>query len=99
MDHVRGAPYHPVTQDVIERRHHNLKNRLLLEHYYLLGHLEARIDTFVCHYSHCRYLESHGGLTPADVDFGRCQTIRLKRERIYRKTFERRHSQHQRQAA
>ena len=47
MDHVRGAPYHPMTQGKIERWHQTLKNRILLEHYYLPGDLEAQIDAFV----------------------------------------------------
>jgi len=33
MKHVRGAPYHPMTQGKIERWHQTLKNRVLLEHY------------------------------------------------------------------
>ena len=99
MDHVRGAPYHPMTQGKIERWHQTLKNRILLEHYYLPGDLEARIDDFVGQYNHCRYHESLGNLTPADVYFGRGQAILLKRERIKRKTFERRRLQHQQQAA
>ena len=41
MDHVRGAPYHPMTQGKIERWHQTLKNRILLENYYLPGDLEA----------------------------------------------------------
>ena len=35
MEHVRGAPYHPHTQGKIERWHQTLKNRILLENYYL----------------------------------------------------------------
>ena len=35
MEHVRGAPYHPQTQGKIERWHQTLKNRILLENYYL----------------------------------------------------------------
>jgi len=35
MSHVRGAPYHPQTQGKIERWHQTLKNRVLLEHYFL----------------------------------------------------------------
>jgi len=38
--HVRSAPYHPQTQGKIERWHQTLKNRILLEHYYLPGRLE-----------------------------------------------------------
>ena len=42
MNHVRGAPYHPMTQGKIERWHQTLKNRILLENYYLPGDLEAQ---------------------------------------------------------
>jgi transposase InsO family protein len=52
MDHVRGAPYHPMTQGKIERWHQTLKNRILLENYYLPGDLEAEIDAFVANYNH-----------------------------------------------
>src|SRR3954452_3990027 len=31
MPHIRGAPYHPMTQGKIERWHLTLKNRILLE--------------------------------------------------------------------
>jgi len=99
MKHVRGAPYHPQTQGKIERWHQTLKNRILLENYYLPGDLEAQIDEFVGHYNHQRYHESLKHLTPADVYFGRGQTILLKRERIKRKTFEQRRLQHARAAA
>ena len=86
MGHVRGAPCHPQTQGKIERWHQTLKNRILLENYYLPGDLEAKIDTFVNHYNNCRYHESLSNLTPADVYFGRTQTILLERERIKRDT-------------
>jgi len=42
MGHVRGAPCHPQTQGKIERQHQTLKNRILLENYYLLGDLETK---------------------------------------------------------
>src|SRR5437870_10797157 len=99
MDHVRGAPYHPMTQGKIERWHQTLKNRILLENYYLPGDLEAQIEAFVADYNHRRYHESVGNLTPADVYFGRGQTILLQRERIKRQTIAQRRLQHQRQAA
>jgi len=57
----------------IERWHLTLKNRILLENYYLPGELEARIEAFVAHYNHLRYHESIDNLTPADVYFGRGQ--------------------------
>ena len=99
IDHVRGAPYHPMTQGKIERWHQTLKNRILLEHYYLPGHLETQIAEFVSNYNHRRYHESLGNLTPADVYFGRGQTILLQRERIKRKTFEQRRLKHESAAA
>jgi putative transposase len=43
MEHVRSAPYHPQTQGKIERWHQTLKNRILLEHYYLPGDLERQV--------------------------------------------------------
>ena len=99
MDHVRGAPYHPQTQGKIERWHQTLKNRILLENYYLPGALEAEIDSFVEHYNHHRYHESLDNLTPADVYFGRGQTILSDRERIKRSTIQQRRLQHRLRAA
>jgi putative transposase len=96
MTHVRGAPYHPMTQGKIERWHQTLKNRILLENYY---DLEAQIEAFVADYNHRRYHESINNLTPADVYFGRGNIILLQRERIKRQTIAQRRSQHQRQAA
>ena len=58
MEHVRGAPYHPQTQGKIERWHQTLKNRVLLENYYLPGDLETQLGAFVEHYNHRRYHES-----------------------------------------
>ncbi|MFH5947774.1 transposase, partial [Roseomonas xinghualingensis] len=97
--HVRGAPCHPQTQGKIERWHQTLKNRILLENYYLPGDLEAQINAFVEHYNHQRYHESLQNLTPADVYFGRGQTILLERERIKRQTLQQRRLLHQRRAA
>ena len=97
--HIRGAPYHPQTQGKIERWHQTLKNRILLENYYLPGDLENQIDAFVDHYNHHRYHESLGNLTPADVYFKRGQTILLERERIKRQTIKTRRLHHRKSAA
>ena len=99
MEHVRGAPYHPQTQGKIERWHQTLKNRILLNNYYLPGDLERQIDAFVEHYNHVRYHESINNLTPADVYFGRAETILAERQRIKRATIANRRLQHQLQAA
>ena len=99
IEHVRGAPYHPQTQGKIERWHQTLKNRILLENYYLPGDLERQVAAFVAHYNHTRYHESLDNLTPADVYFGRAEAILLERERIKRQTIANRRLQHQLHAA
>ena len=83
MVHIRGAPCHPQTQGKIERWHQTLKNRILLEAYYLPGDLESSLQN----------------LTPADVYFGRGQTILLERKRIKADTIKQRRLQHQLKAA
>jgi len=50
IEHIRGAPCHPQTQGKIERWHQTLKNRILLENYYLPDELDAQIEAFVDHY-------------------------------------------------
>jgi transposase InsO family protein len=99
MDHVRGTPHHPQTQGKIERWHQTLKNRILLENYYLPGDLETSIGAFVERYNHCRYHESLGNLTPADVYFDRVNTILDRRRKIKELTIRKRRLAHRRQAA
>jgi transposase InsO family protein len=99
MDHVRGAPYHPQTEGKIERWHQTLENRILLENYFLPGDLRQKIDAFVEQHNNRRYHESLQNLTPADVYFGRGQTILKQRERIKRKTIETRRLRHCKSAA
>jgi len=94
MAHTRGKPYHPMTQGKIERYHRSLKNQILLENYYLPGQLEARLAEFVAYYNNLRYHESLNNLTPADIYFGRAQTILTRRQNIKRKTFELRRQLH-----
>src|SRR4249919_3680733 len=99
IKHIRGAPYHPMTQGKIERWHQTLKNRILLENYFLPGDLEAQIAAFVDDYNHRRYHESIDNLTPADVYFGRGPTNLAERERIKRQTIADRRLRHRLQAA
>jgi len=99
MDHIRGAPYHPQTQGKIERWHQTLKNRILLDNYFLPGDLIQQIEAFIEHYNHQRYHESLRNLTPADIYFGRGQSILNRRERIKRNTIEARRLQYRKTAA
>ena len=61
--------------------------------------ISNQIDAFVGHYNHVRYHESINNLTPADVYFGRAETILAERERIKRATISNRRLQHQLKAA
>ena len=99
MEHVRGAPFHPQTQGKIERWHQTMKNRILLENYYLPSDLEQQIGIFVDHYNNHRYHESLNNVTPADVYFGRDKNILRERENIKKQTIQYRRLQHQKQAA
>ena len=99
MEHIRGAPFHPQTQGKIERWHQTMKNRILLENYYLPGNLEQQIGAFVDHYNNHRYHESLNNVTPADVYFGRDKDILRERKKIKQQTIQYRRLQHQRQAA
>ncbi len=99
MSHVRGAPCHPQMQGKIERWYQTLKNRILLENYYLPGDLQAQIAAFVEHYNHQRYHESLNNVTSADACFGRATAILQHRERIKRQTIQLRRLQHRKRAA
>jgi transposase InsO family protein len=99
MAHVRGAPYHPQTQGKIERCHLTLKNRTLLDNYYLPSHLEHQISEFIRYYNHHRYHESLNNLTPAGVYFGRSPEILQRRIKIKQQTLKQRALQHHANAA
>jgi putative transposase len=90
MEHVCGAPHHPQTQGKIERWHQTLKNRILLENYYLPGDLEGQIGDFVDHYNNRRYHESLNNVTPADVYCGRHAAIIERRQKIKKLTIQNR---------
>jgi len=88
LRHTRGKPYHPMTQGKIERWHRSLKNRILLDHYYLPGDLEREIGAFVTYYNEQRYHESLNNLTPNQVWLGRGQSILEHRRKIKEKTLQ-----------
>lgn len=76
-----------------------LKNRGLLENYYLPGDLENQIGAFIGHYNHQRYHESIGNVTPANAYFGRATAIIERRKQIKELTIKTRRLNHQRQAS
>ena len=94
MAHTRGKPYHPMTQEKIERWHRSLKNEILLENYYLPGQLESAVGRFVEYYNHERYHESLNNLKPADVYYGRGTKILRMRRKIKQRTMNERRRLH-----
>jgi transposase InsO family protein len=82
MEHIRGAPYHPMTQGKIERWHRSMKNVVKLQNFYSPAEPEAAISEFVEYYNHERYHESLDNHTPADVYFGKEKEVLTNRERI-----------------
>lgn len=94
MKHTRGKPYHPMTQGKIERWHRSLKNRILLENYYLPGELKQQIGNFIEYYNRRRYHESLNNLTPEDVWLGRGQKILNQRQKIKQNTINLRRQLH-----
>ena len=82
IDHIYGAPYHPMTQGKIERWHRSMKNVIKLQNYYSPSELERAIAEWVEYYNNQRYHESLENVTPADVYFGREKEIIKKRNKL-----------------
>jgi hypothetical protein len=57
LKHIRGAPYHPMTQGKIERYHRSMKNVVKLQTFYFPWELEQAIEGFVTYYNNARYPE------------------------------------------
>lgn len=90
IEHVRGAPYHPMTQGKIERYHRSMKNVVKLQNHYSPSELEQSITEFVEYYNNHRYHEAIDNLTPADVYSGKSEEVLTRREQIKKNTLDRR---------
>jgi len=88
IEHIRGAPYHPMTQGKIERWHRSMKNVVKLQNYYSPSELEQSIAEFVEYYNNQRYHETIDNLTPSDVYSGKSEEVLTKREQIKKNTLE-----------
>jgi putative transposase len=71
-----------------------LKNRVLLENYYLSGDLEAQTGHFIEHDNQHFYHETLGNLPSANFYFGRCQEIPADLRPVKRQTLEHRQLLH-----
>jgi len=92
IEHIRGAPYHPMTQGKIECYHRSMKNVVKLQNYYSPSALEQSNAEFDEYYNNERYHEAIDNLTPADVYSGKSEEVLTKREQIKQTTLERRRS-------
>ena len=93
MQHIRSAPYHPMTQGKIERYHRSMKNVVMLRNYYYPWELEQALEAFVQYYNHERYHEALENLTPADVYAGKSEEVLTRRKQIKLDTLRKRKQQ------
>lgn len=94
INHVRSAPFHPMTQGKIERYHRSMKNVLLLEHYYSPDEQRTRLAEWVDYYNHQRYHESLDNVRPADAYWGRQEQILADRQKTKQLTLAQRRKNH-----
>ena len=84
-----------MTQGKIERYHRSMKNRILLENYYLPGQLEQSIGEFVEYYNNRPLPREPGQPDAGRRLLRRGPAILKRRETIKRKTIEQRRRLHQ----
>lgn len=75
MDHTRG-----------KRWHRTMKDKILLDNYYLPGDLECQPSEFITNYNTRRHHKSINNLTPEDVWLGRGQSILEQRRKTKENT-------------
>lgn len=88
--HIRGKPFHPMTQGKIERYHRLMKSIVTLDNYYSPEELETEISSFVSYYNNERYHESLNNVAPVDVYHGRAAEILSRRKQIKKRTMRKR---------
>jgi len=81
------SPYHPETNGKVERYHRTIKEQVKLVVHGTPSVLEKAVAAFVDCYSHRRYHEGIGNVTPADAYYGR-------REEVSRRTLRQRGDYH-----
>jgi transposase InsO family protein len=86
MKHIVASPYHPQTNGKLERYHRTAKAKVNVFVYDSPGALTEAMDEFVSYYNYRRYHEALGNVTPADVYYGRRETIHARRQEVKHKT-------------
>jgi putative transposase len=88
MKHIVASPYHPQTNGKLERYHRTAKANINLLVYHSREALEQAMGEFVRHYNYERYHEALANVTPADVYYGRRESILARREEVKQKSLE-----------
>ena len=88
IKHIVAAPYHPQTNGKLERYHRTAKATINLFVYQSPEALVHAMGEFVRHYNYERYHEALGNITPADVYYGRRESILAHREEVKQKSLE-----------
>jgi transposase InsO family protein len=95
IGHILAAPYHPQTNGKVERYQQSLKREVNQLPYELPGHLEKAIAGFVDYYNYRRYHKALRNVTPADVLYGRRESILERRKEVQILTINRRRDYNQ----
>ena len=90
IGHILAAPYHPQTNGKVERYQQSLKREVNQLPYELPSRLGKAIADFVDYYNHRRYHKALSNVTPADVFYGRRETILQRRKEVQILTINRR---------
>ena len=93
--HILAAPYHPQTNGKVERYQQSLKREVNQLPYELPSDLERAIADFVDYYNYRRYHKALSNVTPADVLYGRRETILEHRKEVQILTISRRRDYNQ----